>query len=171
MDNDQIQEMEMATKPIEEHKWLDNLLGEWRIEAEMMMEPGGQPFKSTGKAKVKSLGGLWAYSENIDIMPDGSEMHSYFSLGYDVSFKEYRGCWISSASSHLWKYFGQLSEEGKKMTLNCEGPSMLKDGEIAQYRDVIELIDSDHRKQTSYGQNDQGEWEPFMVSHYFRKTG
>ncbi len=168
----QTQEMtEMATKPLKEHEWLQKLLGEWRIESEMMMEPGGPKIKSTGTASAKSLGGLWAFTESKDTMPDGTEMTSYFALGYDVSFKEYRGCWIASASSHLWKYIGDLSADGKSMTLNCEGPSMspdANDGETALYRDVIELIDENHRTLTSYSQDDKGEWQEFMIAHYYR---
>jgi hypothetical protein len=160
--------VEMATKPMDEHKWLENLLGEWRIESEMKMEPGGATFATHGTASVKSLGGLWAFSRNTDIMPDGSEVESYFSLGYDVSFKEYRGCVIMSASSHLWKYTGTLSADGKIMTLDCEGPSMVEDNKTALYRDVIELIDKDHRTYTSYAQGDEGEWLEFAKSDYFR---
>ena len=101
-------------------------------------------------------------------MPDGSSMNYYAALGYDVSFKEYRGCWIASVSSHLWKYVGELSADGRVMTLNCVGPSMTKDGETANYRDVIEIIDENHRTLTSYGQDDNGQWQEFMKARYTR---
>lgn len=168
MSTDTPEPMDMVTKPVEEHKWLENLLGEWRVESEMVIEAGGETFKTKGTASVKSLGGLWAFTESKDTMPDGTEMESYTALGYDVSFKEYRGCWFGSPSSHLWKYFGELSDDGKKMTLNCEGPSMIKDGETAQYRDVIELIDENHRTLTSSGQDEKGEWQEFMKATYTR---
>jgi hypothetical protein len=168
MNNDTQETMEMGTKPIEEHKWLDNLLGEWRVESEMATEPGAEKHKSSGTASVKSLGGLWAFSENKETAINGEEMLSYFSLGYDVSFKEYRGCWVGSVSSHLWNYTGELSADGKTMTLNCEGPSMTKDGETALYRDVHELIDENHRTLTSYAQDENGEWQEFITAHYYR---
>lgn len=159
---------EMTTRPMEEHEWLKNLVGEWRIESEMMMEPGAPKMKSTGKASVKSLGGLWAFSTNTDTMPDGTEIESYFALGYDVSFKEYRGCTVMSASSHLWKYTGTLSADGKTMTLDCEGPSMTEDSKTALYRDTIELDGEDHRIHTSSGQDDKGEWQEYMRADYYR---
>jgi hypothetical protein len=158
---------EMVTKPVKEHEWLQNLMGEWRIESEMSMEPGGPTMKSEGKASVKSLGGLWAVSENHDTMPDGTTMDGYFALGYDVSFKEYRGCLFMNASSHLWKYTGTLSADSKTMTLDCEGPSMTDDG-TAPYRDIIELIDENHRTLTSCSQDEKGEWQEFMTAHYYR---
>jgi len=170
MDNnkDKAEPMEMGTKPVKEHEWLQKLVGEWRIESEMAMEPDGPKQKSHGTASVKSLGGLWAFSENKETMPGSGEMTSYFALGYDVSFKEYRGCWFGSVSSHLWNYTCELSADGKKMTMNCEGPSMIKDGETALYRDVVDLIDDNHRTLTSYGQDEKGEWQEFIKADYYR---
>ncbi len=101
-------------------------------------------------------------------MPDGTAMNYCTTLGYDVSFKEYRGCWFASVSSHLWKYVGELSADGKVMTLRCVGPNMTKDGETANYRDVIEILDADHRTLTSYGQDEDGAWHEFMKAHYAR---
>ena len=31
------QDMDFATKPLPEHEWLNNLVGEWRVESEMTM--------------------------------------------------------------------------------------------------------------------------------------
>jgi hypothetical protein len=160
--------MEMGTKPVKEHEWLQNLVGEWTVRSEMVMEPGAPPMTSEGRESVKSLGGLWAVGEGTSTMPDGSPMQMYSALGYDVSFKEYRGCWFANMSSHLWKYVGELSADGKTMTLNCEGPSFTKDGETAPYRDVIELIDNNTRTLTSYGQDDNGQWQQFMKATYTR---
>lgn len=167
-DNTTQDSMEIGTKPVKEHEWLQKLVGEWRIESDMAMEPGGPKQKSESTASVKSLGGLWAFSEEKGSMPNGTPTTAYFALGYDVSFKEYRACWFASMSSHLWKYVGELSGDGKTMTLSCEGPSMIKDGETALYRDVIELIDENHRTLTSYGQDEKGEWQEFIKSHYYR---
>ena len=101
-------------------------------------------------------------------MPNGAPMTYYSALGYDVSFKEYRGCWFASVSSHLWKQAGGLSADGKILTLNCVGPNMTKDGETANYRFVIEIVDENHRTMTEYGQDDNGEWQEFIKSRYTR---
>ena len=168
MSNETQEPMEMGTKPQAEHAWLQNLVGEWRTEAEMWMGPDEPKATSTGSETVRSLGGLWAVGEGTATMPDGTAMNMVTSLGYDVSFKEYRACWFASMSSHLWKYVGALSEDGKTMTLDCEGPDMVVDGKTALYRDVIELIDANHRTLTSFGQDENGEWQEFMKVHYYR---
>lgn len=157
----------MGTSPGHEHEWLQKLVGEWRTETEMTM-PDGTKMQSQGSESVKSLGGLWAYGEGKGSMPDGSSMEYYVGLGYDVSFKQYRGFMIMSVSSHLWKYTGELSADGRVMTLNCIGPSMTHDGETANYRDIIEIVDDNHRTLTSTGQDDSGKWQEHMKSHYTR---
>lgn len=160
-------DMEMVTKPTAEHAWLQKLVGTWKTRSEMTM-PDGNSATSEGTETVTSLGGLWAFGEGKCPGPDGGPMEYKSGLGYDVSFKEYRGFWIASVSSHIWKYTGELSADGRKMTLNCVGPSMSKDGETANYRDVIEFQDDDHRTLTSYGQDENGEWQQFMKVYYTR---
>ena len=161
-------EMPGPTKPTEAHKWLANLIGEWKTESEMVMEPGDEPLHGRGTYIVKSLNGMWAFGEGKGTMPDGGQMSYYTTLGYDVSFKEYRGCWFADVSSHLWKQTGELSADGKTMTLTCEGPDMVVDGKTALYRDVITLIDDNHREMTSWGQDEKGEWQKFMTVKFTR---
>ncbi len=132
------------------------------------MAPGQPKQKSEGTESDKGLGGLWAVGEGKATLPDGTPMTYYSALGYDVSFKEYRGCMFASVSSHLWKYTGELSADGRVMTLNCVGPNMMKEGETANYRDVIEILDADYRIRTSYGQDENGEWHEFMKARYTR---
>ncbi len=161
-------EMDMGTKPVGEHKWLSRLVGDWNVESEMWTEPGAEPMLTKSTESVKMLGELWAISEGRASMPNGDPMHSIFALGYDVSFKKYRGCWIGSPSSHLWVYDCELSEDGNTMTMNCTGPSMVNDGETAQYRDVIEFLDDNTRTWTNMAQDEKGEWKSFMKSTYKR---
>lgn len=158
-------EVEMGgTKPLPEHQWLQQLVGEWTVESEMMM-PDGSTATASGTETNRSLGGLWAYGEGKSTTP-GGDMEYRTGLGYDVTFKGYRGFWLASMSSHLWKYEGELSEDGKKMTLNCVGPDMMKDEGTANYRDVIEILDDTHRTLTSFAEGENGEWIQFMKATY-----
>ncbi len=166
--SNETEEMPMGTKPVEEHKWLQQMVGEWTTEAEMMT-PNGEMAKGTGTETVTDLGGLWAFSDGRGEMPNGETMDYKAAIGYDVSFKEYRGCWFASMSSHLWKYTGTMSEDKKKLTLDCVGPHMMKDGETANYRDVHEIIDESNRTMTSFGQDDEGNWQQFMLVKYTRR--
>lgn len=162
------QDMPGPTKPEPEHEWLNQLVGDWKVETVMSMGPGTPEMTGTGSEKVEMMGPMWATGYGTATMPNGDLMHYRTALGYDVSFKQYRGCWYASASSHLWKYEGEMSADGKTLTLHCVGPNMMVDGETANYRDVIEIQDDNHRTLTSYGQDADGNWQSFMKSSYTR---
>jgi hypothetical protein len=50
--------LEMGTKPVNEHQWLQKLVGEWRVEMEMAAGTGQPGHKSESTESVKSLGGF-----------------------------------------------------------------------------------------------------------------
>jgi hypothetical protein len=156
------------TKPVDNHKWLNNLLGEWGLVSEYHDGTGEAMQSMKGHESVRSLGGLWAFSEGKINMPDGSTGEYFRTLGYDLTFKEYRGCLFMGMSSHLWKYSGELSADEKTMTLLCEGPDMENDGQTTMYRDVHQLINADQRTLTTSGQGENGEWIEFSKSTYTR---
>lgn len=164
MSTDQIETTDTPgpTKPQREHEWLQQLVGEWNVTSEMMM-PDGSKATGTGHESCKSLNGLWAYTEGKGTMPDGGQMNYYFGIGYDVTFNKYAGFWIADVSSHLWKYDGEMSADGKKLTLSCVGPNMMGgDSLTANFRDVIEIIDANTRTLTAYGEDSEGNWIEFM---------
>lgn len=160
--------VQMGTLPIREHEWLQKLVGDWSIETEMTMGPDQPKQKASGSESIKSLGGLWALGQGEMVMPGSGRMIYYAALGYDVTLKEYRSCWIASVSSHLWTKSGQLSADGKVLTLTGEGPDMQRDG-MTQYRDVFEIIDADHFTLTQHGKDDRGGWQQFFQAHYTRR--
>lgn len=160
--------MEFGTKPIKEHDWLMKAVGEWETETEMFMGPDKPSLKSKGTQKVRSFGGLFAWIEGKGTIPNGPEMEYKVALGYDVSFKEYRMMRIANMSSHIWNYKGKLSADGKSLTLDGVGPNMVKDGETANYREVIEIVDDNYRTLKAYGQDENGEWQQFMINHHRR---
>lgn len=152
----------MATRPMAEHAWLQRLVGEWRVVTEFSEEPGGPTVRIETTERVTSLGGLWAVREGEGAMPDGTPATTTHVLGYDVTLKEYRGCFYGSMTSHLWTYVGTLSDDGRTMTLDGNGPSMTDEGGMVPYRDVIELVDENTRTQTTSGQDESGAWVEFM---------
>jgi hypothetical protein len=60
------------------------------------------------------------------------------SSGYDPQ-QRYVGTWIGSMMTHLWVYDGAPDAAGRVLTLHTEGPHMAAEGQMAQYKDVIEF--------------------------------
>lgn len=112
------------------------------------------------------MGPLWIVTEGGG--GSGEFQWTYLmGLGFDVTFKEYRGFFVTNMSSHLWSYVGELSDDQRTMTLSCTGPHMSED-RMVQYRDVHHLVDENTRTLTSYAQDDDGKWVEFMKSRLVR---
>lgn len=150
-----------GTQPLPQHEWLKNLVGDWNVESVVTMGPDQPPLTLHGTERFSMFGPLWVICEGEGETPGGPHYYR-MGLGYDVSFKEYRGFFITSMSSHHWRYVGDLSEDGRTMTLTCEGPDMEVDGKTAWYRDVHFLIDPNTREMKSYFQDGEGNWVEFQ---------
>lgn len=159
------QEM-MHAKPEDEHRWLQQLVGEWIYETEDA-EPTAK--KMAGSDTVRSVGDIWIQAEGRGTMPDGSPAISLMTLGYDPEKRRFVGTWVGSMMTHMWIYDGELDAARTVLTLNSEGPSMSGDGTMGKYQDIIELKNSDHRVLRARTLGADGKWQEFMTVHYRRK--
>lgn len=160
------QENPGPTSALPEHAWLKNLVGEWTTETDF--GGGEEAPRGKGREVIEMLGDLWAVGEGEIEFPDGGQMITRLGLGFDVSSKQYRAFWVASVSSHLWQYTCTLSEDGRTLTMDCEGPDMVGDKESVHYQDIIELIDADHRTHTSTGPDKDGNMVTYMKNYYTR---
>jgi hypothetical protein len=159
---------EAPPMPTEQHKWLDQLVGEWDTSSEVTFAPGMPPLKCEGKESVRKLGGFFTVSEQVGNFM-GTEVKGVMTLGYDAEKKKYIGTWVDSMSSHMWHYVGTVDDAGKVLTLEAEGPNPLAEGKKAKFRDVITIKDKDHKVMTSSMLGEDGKWVTFMTANYTRK--
>ncbi len=158
----------MSVELQKEHRWLEQLLGEWTTEMEAAMEPGGPPVKHRGTESVRSLDGAWIVCEGRAEMPGGGTGITIMTLGYDPAKQRYVGTFIGSMMTNLWIYEGELDAAGKVLTLDTEGLSFAGGGKTAKYKDTIELKSDDHRVLTSRFLGEDGTWTEFMTANYRR---
>jgi hypothetical protein len=156
----------MFAQPGEQHRWLEQLLGEWTFEGVGDMGPDQPPHKSSGKETVRSLGGLWVICEGE--MGDGAADYTVMTLGYDPAKSRYVGSWIGSMMTHMWVYEGEVDEAGTTLTLNTEGPDFADPTKIGRYRDVIAFNGDGERTLTSHALQADGSWRQFMKAVYRR---
>lgn len=155
----------MPPPPGEHHQWLDQLVGTWTVESEMIGE-GVQPMKCTGTDTVRSLGGRWVIGHLKSEIPGMGPMNAVLTLGYDPETGKYQGTWVDSVTDHLWVYEGTLDPTRKILTLEAEGPNMMDPTKgDTRYRDVIEFKSADHRTLTSFALVD-GKWAQFVTANY-----
>ncbi|HEY1190319.1 MAG TPA: DUF1579 domain-containing protein [Gemmata sp.] len=156
----------MQAEPLKEHRWLEQLVGEWETEMEGSAGQDQPPIKHTGTETVRSLT-VWIQCEGQ--MPGDVPMKTVMTLGYDPAKKKFVGSFIGSMMTNLWVYEGDLDADGKKLTLSAEGPSFADPTKTAMFTDTIEIVSPDHRILTSQFRADDGTWHHFMTAHYRRK--
>jgi hypothetical protein len=159
----------MQVEPQNEHRWLEQLAGNWTYEHECDGEPDKPPHKVTGEEAVRSLGGVWILCEGRGEMPGGGIGITQMTLGYDPLKKRFVGTFIGSMMTHLWIYDGVLDAAGKVLTLDTEGPSFTDPTKMIKYQDLIEIKNADYRILSSQTLGEDGQWHPFMTAHYRRK--
>ena len=158
----------MKSELTKEHEWLSKLVGEWTWETTAEMDPAKGPETFRGTESVRSLGGTWLVLEGTGDEPGGKAHTNIMTLGYDPNRGKFVGTFVSSAMPYLWTYEGSLDESGTKLVLDCEGPSFENVGQMAQYKDTVEIIGGDRRALSSTFLAGDGTWKPVMRMDYRR---
>ena len=149
-------------KPTAEHAWLQKYVGTWHndVTAYMPGQPADKAMKTSGTEEVTSVGGFWVLSENHGDMM-GSPYTGVMNLGYDPEEKHYVGTWVDSMTSDMWKYEGTVDKDGKVLTLKARGACPMMDKET-NFKDVTEWVTPDHKRMTSYMEDEKGNWVKLM---------
>ena len=150
-----------------EHGWLHRLLGDWRYEI-TCQAPDGTEFRATGTERVRPLGGFWVVGEGEGEMPGGTPGRFVMSLGYETGPGRFRGSWIGTMMEAMFVYDGALSEDGRSLVLDSEGPAMSGAGR-ASYRDTVTLTDAGERLVVSAVRLPDGGWQELMRMRCWRR--
>lgn len=125
------------------------------------------PVKLESVERVRPIGALWVLSEGSAQMND-QPFTSLLTLGYDPAQGCFVGTWVDTMQTHLWSYRGTLDRERNTLTLEARGPGFDDPSQSALYRDVIEVVDRDHKRLISSVQGHDGAWTEFMRAEYTR---
>jgi hypothetical protein len=151
-------------KAIEEQRFLEKLVGTWNVTSDDMKENG------QWTEVVRSLHGAWFVAEGNGQMPDGSgAATTVLTLGYSPSKGKYVGTWIGSMMDHMWVYEGEVSPDGKVLSLYTRGPDCMGGSGEQDYREQIAFIDDDTRTFASAAKQADGSWKQLMEARYARK--
>jgi hypothetical protein len=156
----------MFAQPQDEHRWLEQMVGEWTYQSEALMDPNQPPKLSEGRVSVRSLK-VWIVAEMSGGSPEMGPWTSQITLGYDPEQKQYVGTFVGSMMTYIWYYAGQRAGGGNRLVLETEGPRWDGSGRT-KYEDIIEVVDADHWILSSRMLQDNGEWFPFMTQHHYR---
>ncbi len=148
-------------------EFLEQLTGDWSVVSEATLGPGEEPVRMESREVARLIGGKWLVGEST-AAPDEQPFTSILTVGYDPSREQFVGTWISSRQTHMWQYTGELDVSGTVLTLETEGPIMGDPTRTAQYREIIEIEDADHKVMRSLILGPDGEWFEFARAEYRR---
>ncbi|MEM6570630.1 MAG: DUF1579 domain-containing protein [Planctomycetota bacterium] len=158
-----LQEAPEQQPQLDEHRWLQQLVGDWELTIEASMAPGAPTTTWHSTESTRALGEFWIVTEgNADF--GGQAFQSLQTVGYDPKQDAFVGSWIDTIQAMMWTYEGSLDESGRVLTLAADGPGMTDPSKTSKYEDRIELVGPDHKRLTSAVQGDDGEWITFMTA-------
>jgi hypothetical protein len=153
------------TRPTPEHLWLKQLIGEWRVEV-----PKDHPGPQEGYEVTTAFGDYWVSLAGTMLLDGVVFGSTIIQIGFDAKTGKFVGSFIGTVMPEHWIYSGYLSEDKKSLILESEGESFEGDGKIRLYRDIIEVVSSDHRIFRSECKMDDGSWKQFMFADLHRKS-
>jgi hypothetical protein len=154
--------------PVAEHDVLGQFTGEWEMTGEIIVPLSGEVLEVWGTESARMLGEFWLVSE-LEYSMAGMDASGLTTIGYDSAAGSLAGSYISSLGGFRWEYEGEVDESGRKLTLETEGPSPLRAGETARFRETLELRDKNHKVFTSSMQDDEGRWVTMLTWNYRRE--
>ncbi len=163
-----VQEVPEPAPLLEQHEWLEQLVGDWDASCEASMGDDTEPMTMESTEHVRSIGGRWILAEGSATF-GGDQFTTLLTLGYDPRAEAFVGTWVDTIQDHMWIYRGTLDEAKRILTLETDGPSFDDPSVTAHYRDAIEIVDAYHKRLTSSVLGADGEWTTFMRSEYSRR--
>lgn len=160
--------MPESAPALDQHVWLQQLVGDWKITYEVPMDTGTAPMQMEALASTRKVGELWILVEGSAKF-DGQAFSSFMTLGYSPSQEAFTGTWVDSMQTQLWIYRGTLDPTGKILTLISEGPSMEDASVMTEFRDVIEVQGKDQYLLLSSVKASDGTWTTIMTATYQRR--
>lgn len=159
-------------EPQEQHRWLQQMVGDWTYHGEPMETEPGKPAETWGGTeRVRMMGDVWLLCEASGEMPGGSTATSQLTLGYDPQLTRYTGTFIGSMMTFLWVYDqGELDADRRVLTMAADGPDFADPSKMRRYRDVFTIKSADERLLEAYMQGDDGQWRPLMRNTYRRRA-
>ncbi len=148
-------------KPSKEHEFLKQSVGEWAVH---MGGDASSPAIGTSKHKI-AMGDLWLISD-AELDFGGAKFTGHGIDSYDPVKKKYVGVWVDSMTTAPIVFEGDLSADGKILTVTGKGPGS-QDGKTTDYKMVTEYKNKNSHVFKMWSGTLTG--EPMLTLTYVRK--
>lgn len=148
--------------------WLRRLVGAWTYEFSTAADAGEPVATATGTERVRAMGDAWVVAETEGRSADGDASHSVTTIGFDRAKGRFTGAVAGTMAPFLFVYDGALSEDGRSLILETEGPALAEGRATDRYRDVLTFEGDDARVSRALVLEADGAWREFMSTRYRR---
>ncbi len=168
MDEAMMNKMKEFSTPNENHKVLDQLVGQWNLTMKWWMSADATPEQSTGSSETAwILGGRF-----IEEKVSGQAMNQPFEgrgiTGYDNLKKEYQSVWLDNMSTGMMTSTGSYDAATKTLTQNGSFSCPIVNGP-RNFRGIIKVVDGNNYMYTMYMTDPNGKEFKSMEINYTRK--
>lgn len=157
---------EYAT-PNENHRVLDQVVGNWDYTSKMWMSPAAPPEESTGTSQAQWVMDGRFVQQNVHGQSMGQPFDGTMVLGYDNAKKSYVGTWYDNMGTGMMNSTGQFDPTTKTLTQNGEFDCPFK-GHM-NFRWVTRFVDDNTQIFEGYGPDESGKEYKHMEIIYKRK--
>ena len=117
-----VQDMQEMPQPTRFHKLLQRDVGQW--EGTMTTFVPGMPSEPVPATQtVDAIGGFWTRT-HFECPFMGMKYIGTGVIGYDAEKEKFVGNWVDSMSSYFAMMEGELSDDGKTLTMRWDAPDM-----------------------------------------------
>lgn len=118
-----------AATPGDQHAWLMDSAGTWKVQQTMWMQPGAEPTVSEGTAEREALLGgrvlRETYSSTFMDQPYQGVAHS----GYDIVSGKFWVTWMDNMSTALYSGEGECNDDRDHCTYEVSGTDPMTGGQ------------------------------------------
>jgi hypothetical protein len=116
----QTQDPGQLALPGTEHKRLETLVGDWRLDAEFRISPAAKWEKTAGRATYRQILGGRFVTEEASIDLAGNQFEWLGIYGYDMRALKYTAVWVDNGDTGIERAEGTIDQSGKTLVLSGE---------------------------------------------------
>lgn len=147
------------------HTMMSSMVGEWKTEMKMWMDPSQPPTESEGRMKYESIFDGRYFLGKFEGEFNGMPMHGMEITGYDNAKKVFFSTWIDNFGTGIMTLEGTMDEATQ--TTTYRGTVTDPTGKDMRVKQIMKHIDDDHAYMEMYMEQDGNEMKT-MEMHVTR---
>lgn len=160
-----------ASMPGEKHKLLDDMVGEWKAEGRMWMDPGAEPETMEGVCTNEwVMGGRFVKTTYTgDGMHGAEKFRGEGFMGYDNIRKKFVSAWVDTMGTGIMYEEGTYDPSTRTFASETEIPTPM--GGTIRQRCTTQIVDRDKHVMTFYHTHAPGGEEMKAIEIVYTRTG